>query len=118
MLHAYGFENRCIFNSLDGEITRYLHDHSDYLTVGPPNGFPGNVNHAPGANGTYATLNAVCMPMEQLNFKNAEALRAMGKILASAPIAGEAAAKRALDCGVIIALCDDPRPMLKLLGRL
>lgn len=118
VLRAYGFENRCIFNSLDGEITRYLHDHTDFITVGPPNGFPGNVNHTPGENGTYATLHAVCVPTQELTLENAQPLRAMGKILVSAPIADEAAAKRALDCGVIIALCDDPRPMLKLLGRL
>ncbi len=53
ILEAQGFLERCIFNSLDGEITRYLHDHTDFITVGPPTGFPGNVNHIPGADGTY-----------------------------------------------------------------
>ncbi|MDO4546785.1 MAG: glycerophosphodiester phosphodiesterase [Clostridia bacterium] len=118
ILYAYGFEDRCIFNSLDGEITRYLHSNTGFLTVGPPNDFPGNVNHIPGINGTYATLDAVCMPTKLLNRENADALREMGKIVVSAPVPDEAAAKHALDCGVIIALCDDPRPMLKLLGRL
>jgi glycerophosphoryl diester phosphodiesterase len=118
VLKKYGYLERCIFNSLDGEITRYLHEQTDFITVGPPTGFRWNVNHIPGVDGTYATLDAICVPMRDLTKETADYLRSIGKIVVCAPVVDEATSRRALDCGVMIALCDDPRPMLKLLGRL
>lgn len=118
ILEKYGFTDRIFFNSLDGNITKYLHDNTEYLVVGPPEGFFGGVNQVPGPEGTYATLDAVCIPTSELSMEAAEELRRLGKIVVSAPMADEAAAQKALEVGVEICVCDDPRPMLKLMGRM
>lgn len=118
ILEKYGYMDRIFFNSLDGNITKHLHDNTEYLVVGPPEGFAWGVNQVPGPEGTYATLDAVCIPTSELSMEAAEELRRLGKIVVSAPMADEAAAQKALEVGVEICVCDDPRPMLKLMGRL
>lgn len=118
ILQRYGFLDRVIFNSVDGEITRYLRENTDFLIVGPPMHYSSGVNQVPGVDGTYRTLDAVCVPTEMLTVEVAEELRSLRKIVVSAPMRGEAAADLALKCGVEIALCDDPRPLLKRLSRL
>jgi len=118
VLEKYGYQDRIIFNSLDGEITKYLKDNTDYIIVGPPAGFPWGVNQIPGVDGTYATLDAICQPTEDLSVEVCDELRRLNKIVISAPMADEAAAKKALECGVEVALCDDPTHLLKLMGRL
>lgn len=117
MLRDYGYEDRIIINSLDGNITKYLHENYDYIVVGPPEGYS-KYNQIPGLDGTYATLDALCMPTWDLTVENCSYIRSIHKILLTAPVCDEAGAQRCLDCGVEIAMCDDPRPLLKLMGRM
>ncbi len=78
ILEAQGFLERCIFNSLDGEITRYLHDHTDFITVGRRRASPATSTTSR-ADGTYATLDAVCMPVNDLTRENADTRAPSGK---------------------------------------
>ncbi len=119
ILAKYDFLERVIFNSIDGDITRYLHENTDFVVVGPPPMcYSFCVNQIPGKDGTYRTLDAVCVPTEMLTVEVANELRNLHKIVVSAPMRGENAVELAVKCGVEIALCDDPRPYLRHMGRL
>ncbi|MGI6695318.1 MAG: glycerophosphodiester phosphodiesterase [Christensenellales bacterium] len=109
MVNKHGYENRCIFNSLNGDVTKHLKAYTDFFTVGPPNNFPGNVNHVNGVDGTYATLDGVCVPTMTLTHEIADYYRSINKVLLCAPVEDEEKAKLSLDCGVQIIMCDDPR---------
>lgn len=117
VLERYGYLDRCIFNSIDGEITRHLHEHTDFLVVGPPIDYPGSVNHISGEGGTITTLDAVCIPTETLTPEIVDYYRSLNKIIVSAPVADEAGTRRAIDCGVEIIMSDDPRHYLRLTAQ-
>lgn len=118
IIRKYGFEERVIFNSIDGEITRYLHENTDCVIVGPPEGWPHGVNQVPGLDGTYATLDAVCVPTKDLTQEGCDYLKSIGKIVISAPVADEEGASLCLKYGVQIPLSDNPVHLLRMTGRL
>ena len=118
IVKKYGLEERVMYNSLDGHITKWLKDNTDFVIMGPPEGDRWGVNQTPGLDGTYATLDSVCVPSWELTLDGCNYLKSIGKIVISAPVADEESAKRCLETGVEIALADNPVHLLKMLGRM
>lgn len=108
MLEEAGLLDRCIFNSCDGNVTRYLSRERGLLTVGCPHDYPGRANFDPGPDGTYAHLWAVCVPIEDLTPERAYFYREKGIVLACCSPDTPEQFRLTRACGVKMAICDDP----------
>lgn len=115
MLEKYGYLHRCVFNSENGKVSRYFHENTDYFLIGPPDDYPYAINQYPGIE---LDIDAPCVPPRLLTEELAEKVHKRGKILISCCIKDEATVDLSIQRGCRIALCDDPRPMLKRAGRL
>lgn len=115
VLEKYGYEERIVFNSVNGDIIRYYKDNSDYYLVGPPDGFWYVRNLYPGIENDYHSIN---VPMNDLSPEVAKVIHDRGQTVMSCCLMTKKDAEISMECGCEIALCDDPRPMLKLMGRL
>jgi len=115
ILEKYGYLDRVVFNSVNGDIIRYYKENSDYFLVGPPDGFYYVRNHYPGIQNEYDSVN---VPVNLLTPEVADVIRSRGQEPMSCCIMNEEEAKLSIECGCTIALCDDPTVMLKMLGRM
>jgi glycerophosphoryl diester phosphodiesterase len=112
LLQEYGYLSRCVFTCFDGDIIAYLYDKYQVKTQG----FPGEAmsNFAPGDNGTYSKMWAAGISMSLLTPELAASFQNSG-ILAwcYCPDDDEQVAY-ALECGVTLMTCNDPRPALRM----
>ena len=108
MLEEQNMLDRCIFNSCDGAVTRYLARERGFLTVGCPHNYPGRANFEEGPEGTYSHLWSVCVPIEDLTPDVAKFYKEKGIVLAvCSPDTPEQIALT-MACGTQLAICDDP----------
>jgi glycerophosphoryl diester phosphodiesterase len=112
LLQEYGYLSRCVFTCFDGDIIAYLYDKYQVKTQG----FPGEAmsNFVPGDNGTYSKMWAAGISMSLLTPELAASFQNSG-ILAwcYCPDDDEQVAY-ALECGVTLMTCNDPRPALRM----
>lgn len=104
VIKELGMENRCIYNSCDGEIIERLYN-AGQITVGAPKSYADKVNYT---DETYNRLWSVCIPLDELSYEAALQYRQRGiKVMATSPDTPEQL-RFAINYGVSIFMTDNP----------
>ena len=112
VLDEYGLRDRCVFNCCDCNVVRHLRRDLDLLTVGTADFSPDIVNYAPDA---YQWMWAVCVPFDCLSVESARFFHDRG--IRYGCVAPEDNLSLAQVCDMDFAVCDDPIPYLRAVGR-
>ncbi len=97
-------ENRCVYNSCDGNIIDALHSRG-CITIGAPHSFADKVNYS---EETYRKLWSVCIPMEELTPESARSYLEQGIIVAATSPDTPGQIRYALHCGATFLIVDEP----------
>jgi glycerophosphoryl diester phosphodiesterase len=114
IVKEYGYSERCVFNSLDGEVIAYMHDEHGFLTEGAPEGFYGFTNFVSGCNGTYSKMWSVCISIKDLSPELVQKFKNMGLLVWCWGTDDEQTVEYALECGVGLAVCNEPATCLRI----
>lgn len=115
ILGEYRLTDRCVFNCCDLAVIKHLSRDLGLLTVGAPHFYPGTVNFEPGKEGSYAWMWAICIPYADLSKEWADYFHSWGMRFGS--VSPERNLPLALKCQMDFAVCDDPIPYLRAIGR-
>lgn len=114
IIKQYGYEERCVFNSLDGDVIAYMHDVHGFFTEGAPEGFYRMTNFVPGKNGTYSKMWSICIFIRDLSPELVQKFKNMGLLVWCWGADDEKTIEYALQCGVSLAVCNDPAKCLRI----
>jgi len=117
MAEEMGVADRCVFNSLDGRVVDALYERIGRRVIIAPEKYPYMRNFVPGKDGTFARSWGVCMLIEWLNKEYADYLRDNGQVVGYTPADIPEQVDYALECGVIIPVCNDPETFLRRMGK-
>lgn len=109
--------DRCVFNSLDGKVVDDLYEKVGRRVIIAPEEFPSMRNFVPGKDGTYSRSWGTCMLFRLLSHEIADKLRDFGQVVGVTPADNDEQIAFALECGVMLPICNDPEPMLRRMGK-
>lgn len=98
-------EERCIYNSCDGNVIDFFHSQG-CITIGAPHSFWDKVNYS---EETYRKLWCVCIPMEELTPESARTYLEQGIVVAATSPDTPEQIRYALYCGATFLIVDEPR---------
>lgn len=109
--------DRCVFNSLDGKVVDDLYEKIGRRVIIAPEEYPGMRNFVPGKDGTYSRSWGACMLFRLLSHEIADKLRDFGQVVGVTPADTPEQIELALECGVMLPICNDPELMLRKMGK-
>ena len=112
IIKKYNYDQRCVFNSLDGRVTAYTHERG-LFSEGAPMGFYGMSHFDSGGKGTYSAMNAVCLNIRDICKEKIQHFKDQGLFIWCWGTEDEESVRRAVDCGISLVVCNDPRAALK-----
>ena len=104
LIRRFNMQDRCIYNSCDGEVVSFLARQGN-IVVGAPRFFEDKVNYT---EETYQSLWSVCIPMEDLNPASAQRYLDEGIVVAATSPDTPEQIRYALQCGATFLIVDDP----------
>ena len=105
LIREFHMQDRCIYNSCDGDIVSLLAGQG-HIVVGAPHSFAEKVHYS---EETYQDLWCVCIPLEELTPESAHSYLAEGKVVAAVSPDTPRQVRYALHCGARLLIADDPR---------
>ncbi len=108
LVEKYNYGQRCVFNSLDGRVTALTHE-LDLFSEGAPLGFYGMSHFDTGENGTYSKMDAVCLNIRDVRREEIQRFQDQGLFVWCWGTDDEESVRRAVDCGISLVVCNDPR---------
>ncbi len=117
IVKKYEYAERCVFNSLDGRVTAHIHKHG-LFSEGAPMGFYGMSHFDEGDKGTYSAMDAICLNIRDIHKEKVQYFKEKGLQVWCWGTDDEESMRRAVDCGVTLVVCNDPRAALKIRSEL
>ncbi len=117
LLERTNFMERCVFNCVDCNIVDYVTERWGKRVISAPHDWPWIENFKPGKDGSLSRMWGICIPYNMLDDNHVNMYRDLGIALVCTPADTPEQVKKAMDYGVLLPLCNDPRAYLRANGR-
>lgn len=117
MLEQRGMMDRCVFNCVDCDIVDFITERWGKRVISAPHDYPWHLNFKPGKDGSLSRMWGICIPQAMLDDDHVNMYRDLGIALVCTPADTPENVKKAMDYGILLPLCNDPREYLRAAER-